>query len=82
MTCRASDKCKREKRKTVNGDDILWSMKSLGFDDAVVILQQYLQKIREVRNRSTDHCTVCIVAASVMLCCAGRSLPLSCAQRR
>lgn len=32
----------------MNGDDILWSMKSLGFDDAVQVLQTYLVKIREV----------------------------------
>ena len=29
---RASDKCQREKRKTINGDDLLWAMKTLGFD--------------------------------------------------
>lgn len=29
---RASDKCQREKRKTINGDDLLWAMTTLGFD--------------------------------------------------
>jgi hypothetical protein len=40
----------------VNGDDILWAMKSLGFDDAVVVLTQYLQKIREVCMVRVDVC--------------------------
>jgi len=27
--CRASDKCQREKRKTINGDDLLWAVEML-----------------------------------------------------
>ena len=66
-TCRASDKCQREKRKTVNGDDILWAMQSLGFDDAVTVLTTYLAKIREVGLRacSDAHARRCITLASV-----------------
>ena len=30
ITGEASDKCAREKRKTINGDDILWAMSTLG----------------------------------------------------
>jgi nuclear transcription Y subunit beta len=30
ITSEASDKCLQEKRKTVNGDDILWAMGTLG----------------------------------------------------
>ncbi|KAF8392610.1 hypothetical protein HHK36_022957 [Tetracentron sinense] len=33
VTGEASDKCHKEKRKTVNGDDICWAMGTLGFDD-------------------------------------------------
>ena len=32
ITSEASDKCVHEKRKTINGDDILFAMTSLGFD--------------------------------------------------
>ncbi|GLT62599.1 hypothetical protein SLA2020_352210 [Shorea laevis] len=35
VTGEASDKCQREKRKTVNGDDLLWAMTTLGFEDYV-----------------------------------------------
>merc|ERR1711865_1252283 len=43
----ASEKCQQEKRKTINGDDILWAMSSLGFDKYVGPLKTYLQKYRE-----------------------------------
>lgn len=45
---RASDKCQREKRKTINGDDLLWAMSTLGFEDYVEPLKVYLHKYREV----------------------------------
>ena len=35
ITSEASDKCQNEKRKTINGDDILWAMTTLGFTDYV-----------------------------------------------
>ena len=46
----ASDKCQREKRKTINGDDLLWAMSTLGFEDYVEPLKVYLHKYREVRE--------------------------------
>ncbi len=46
---RASDKCQREKRKTINGDDLLWAMSTLGFEEYVEPLKIYLHKFREVR---------------------------------
>ncbi|KAA8545136.1 hypothetical protein F0562_019975 [Nyssa sinensis] len=33
VTGEASDKCHKENRKTVNGDDICWALSALGFDD-------------------------------------------------
>jgi hypothetical protein len=45
---RASDKCQREKRKTINGDDLLWAMSTLGFEEYVEPLKVYLHKYREV----------------------------------
>ncbi len=38
ITSEASDKCKKEKRKTVNAEDIITVMKHLGFDNYVTIL--------------------------------------------
>lgn len=47
VTSEASDKCHKEKRKTVNGDDICWALRSLGFDDFVEPLKRYLCRFRE-----------------------------------
>ncbi|KAM3292983.1 hypothetical protein ACQJBY_036533 [Aegilops geniculata] len=44
----ASDKCQREKRKTINIDDLLWAMATLGFQEYIEPLKVYLQKYREV----------------------------------
>jgi histone H3/H4 len=53
ITGEASDKCKREKRKTVNGDDLLWAMSTLGFEDYIEPLKVYLQKYREFEGERT-----------------------------
>ncbi|KAJ0264202.1 Transcription factor CBF/NF-Y/archaeal histone domain-containing protein [Hirschfeldia incana] len=50
VTGEASDKCQREKRKTINGDDLLWAMTTLGFEDYVEPLKVYLQKYRELEG--------------------------------
>mmetsp|Transcript_15323 Transcript_15323/g.21157 ORF Transcript_15323/g.21157 Transcript_15323/m.21157 type:complete len:193 (+) Transcript_15323:162-740(+) len=47
ITSEASDKCQQEKRKTINGDDLLWAMSTLGFDKYVDPLKLYLAKYRE-----------------------------------
>lgn len=55
ITGEASDKCQREKRKTINGDDLLWAMTILGFQNHVGPLRNYLGKYREteVEKNST-----------------------------
>ncbi|KAK1649543.1 hypothetical protein QYE76_067348 [Lolium multiflorum] len=50
ITGEASDKCQREKRKTINGDDLLWAMTTLGFEDYVEPLKHYLHKFREIEG--------------------------------
>ncbi|KAA8546896.1 hypothetical protein F0562_003325 [Nyssa sinensis] len=50
ITGEASDKCQREKRKTINGDDLLWAMTTLGFDNYVGPLKVYLNKYREIEG--------------------------------
>ncbi|KAL6992996.1 hypothetical protein U1Q18_011111 [Sarracenia purpurea var. burkii] len=65
VTGEASDKCQREKRKTINGDDIIWAITILGFEDYVNPLKQYLSRYRELegeklnvpkqQERSSDH---------------------------
>jgi len=47
ITSEAAEKCSHEKRKTINGEDILTSMRSLGFDNYEGVLKVYLAKYRE-----------------------------------
>ncbi|XP_045786054.1 nuclear transcription factor Y subunit B-3-like [Trifolium pratense] len=53
ITGEASDKCQREKRKTINGDDLLWAMTTLGFEEYVEPLKIYLQRFREIEGEKT-----------------------------
>ncbi|KAJ7967839.1 Nuclear transcription factor Y subunit B [Quillaja saponaria] len=50
ITGEASDKCSKEKRKTINGDDLLWAMTTLGFEEYVEPLKIYLLKYREMEG--------------------------------
>lgn len=52
ITSEASEKCQQEKRKTVNGEDILFAMTSLGFENYAEALKVYLSKYREQQNQS------------------------------
>ncbi|XP_019458819.1 PREDICTED: nuclear transcription factor Y subunit B-7-like [Lupinus angustifolius] len=54
VTVEASDKCQREKRKTINGDDIIWSITTLGFDDYVEPLKNYLLKYRDIEGEKLN----------------------------
>ncbi|CAL9123902.1 unnamed protein product [Musa textilis] len=54
VTGEASDKCQREKRKTINGDDLLWAMTTLGFEDYAEPLKAYLQRFREMEGGATS----------------------------
>lgn len=45
---RASDRCQLEKRKTINGEDIIWAMEALGFDQYSQLMKIYLHRFKEV----------------------------------
>ncbi|KAL6208457.1 hypothetical protein ACLB2K_019406 [Fragaria x ananassa] len=54
VTGEASDKCHKEKRKTVNGDDICWALSTLGFDDYSEPLKRYLYRFRELEGEKAQ----------------------------
>ncbi|XP_010269452.1 PREDICTED: nuclear transcription factor Y subunit B-4 [Nelumbo nucifera] len=54
VTGEASDKCHKEKRKTVNGDDICWALGTLGFDDYAEPLKRYLHRFRELEGEKAN----------------------------
>lgn len=45
---RASDRCQQEKRKTINGDDIIWALETLGFDHYAQLMKVYLQRFKDI----------------------------------
>lgn len=54
ITSEASDRCHQEKRKTINGEDLLFALCTLGFDNYVEPLKLYLQKYRD--HTKTEKC--------------------------
>ncbi|CCE88927.1 Piso0_001719 [Millerozyma farinosa CBS 7064] len=48
ITSQAADRCKLEKRRTLNGEDLLWAMYTLGFENYSETLKIYLAKYRQV----------------------------------
>lgn len=47
ITSEAAERCQTEKRKTINGEDILFAMNTLGFENYVEPLKIFLVKFRE-----------------------------------
>ncbi len=47
MSSEASDRCQQEKRKTINGEDLLWAIQSLGFENYAEPLKIFLSKYRD-----------------------------------
>ncbi|XP_055800638.1 nuclear transcription factor Y subunit B-1-like [Solanum dulcamara] len=50
ITSEASDKCQKEKRKTINGDDLVWALTTLGFEDYIEPLKAYVIRYREMEG--------------------------------
>lgn len=48
ITSEAAEHCSHEKRKTINGEDILYAMATLGFDNYIEPLKLHLHQFREV----------------------------------
>lgn len=52
VTSQAMDKCLLEKRKTLNGEDILYALHSLGFEHYLELLKIYLVKYRHLERHA------------------------------
>ena len=46
ITSEAAEKCSLEKRKTIGGEDVLYAMAALGFDNYAQTMKIYLAKLR------------------------------------
>jgi nuclear transcription Y subunit beta len=54
ITSEASDKCQRERRKTINGDDLLWALDVLMFKEYNEPLRKYLEKYKVAEKVEKD----------------------------
>ncbi|KAJ3676177.1 hypothetical protein LUZ60_003589 [Juncus effusus] len=50
VTGEAADKCHKEKRKTINGEDICNALEVLGLDNYAEAMKRYLQRYRECQE--------------------------------
>nr|CDS33478.1 Nuclear transcription factor Y subunit beta [Hymenolepis microstoma] len=71
ITSEAAERCQNEKRKTINGEDLLWAMSNLGFDNYVDPLKTFLIKYRDaIKIDSTQHAhppgTVIVAAPNIL----------------
>ncbi|KAF8325710.1 histone-fold-containing protein [Amanita rubescens] len=53
ITSEAAEKCQLEKRKTIGGEDILYAMATLGFDNYSETLKIHLAKLRQHQSTTT-----------------------------
>lgn len=53
VTSQAIDKSALEKRKTLNGEDVLWAMHTLGFEHYAETLRIYLAKYRQYEQEQS-----------------------------
>lgn len=75
VTGEASDKCHKENRKTVNGDDICWALSSLGFDNYAEAMLRYLHRIREFERQRINQSKAS--SSNIINAAGDRSLSLS-----
>jgi len=52
ITNEAAEKCQLEKRKTIGGEDILYAMSTLGFENYAETLKIHLAKLRQAGSAS------------------------------
>jgi len=64
ITSEASDHCALEKRKTINGEDVLFAMANLGFEPYIEPLKLYLHNYRESLKKQ-DQGTITYVSGPV-----------------
>ncbi|KAJ4776031.1 Nuclear transcription factor Y subunit B [Rhynchospora pubera] len=50
VTGEAADRCRKEKRKTINGDDICHAFEALGLDHYAEAMKRYVDRYREWEN--------------------------------
>ena len=60
ITSEAAEKCQLEKRKTIGGEDILYAMVNLGFENYAETLKIHLAKLRQVCGKFFFFCGILV----------------------
>ncbi|KAL3079393.1 hypothetical protein niasHT_036382 [Heterodera trifolii] len=61
ITSEASERCSLEKRKTISGEDLLLAFRTLGFDEYLEPLEEFLKKYREANKLQSCQTTTSIM---------------------
>lgn len=64
ITSEAAERCAAEKRKTITGEDIVWAMEQLGFDQYAHLMKLYLHRYRDITKTSAESSAGAAKAAS------------------
>lgn len=51
VTSEAYDRCKRDGRKTLSGDDLISAFHALGFDNYAIVLAKYLEQYKKYNSK-------------------------------
>lgn len=54
ITEEASEKCRDEKRKILNGEDIRWALQTLGLDNFAEAVRRYLHKYKQIEEHRAN----------------------------
>ena len=54
ITSEACEKCMNDKRRTINGNDLLYAMKELGFERYLENIQLYYDKYQETSKKLSE----------------------------
>ena len=68
ITSEAAEKCQLEKRKTIGGEDILYAMISLGFENYAETLKIHLAKLRQVLHSQMGFLKALLIVSKAPSC--------------
>ena len=55
ITSEACDKCTADKRRTINGNDLIYAMKQLGFERYVENIELYYEKYSQAAKKVNEN---------------------------
>ncbi|GAB2228956.1 hypothetical protein Droror1_Dr00023090 [Drosera rotundifolia] len=72
VTAEASEKCIKENRKTINGDDICWALSEFGFDHYAEAMARYLHRYRIQEEQKASASLTRASSSNISACSEGK----------